>query len=341
MTAVAPSTAGEIRPGGSCWPTSSVMLDWLSDRRALVQSVRNRLNAALRVLLLRCIKLSMRSERAVRLAAKQHDQPFVRWVWGFMSRAARHGVNTIATGPASGLRIDAGGSHVAYAVGNAEEHVQRVLVERLRPGMTVLDIGGNVGFISLLSARIVGSNGLVVALEPVPDNAARLRQNAQLNGFSNIRVIEVAASDRNEAAQMYVSDYIAFSRLTTTTRPRSVVQVIGVSARTVDDLVADGSVPPPHLVKIDVEGAELSVLNGMREVIARHRPEIVCEVHDCNVEYASVMRELDYVVTNLDDEDVPVERGHRNAHTLGIPIERAGGVAGATHATRGVGGPDP
>lgn len=263
----------------------------------------------------------MRSERATQLASRQYDQPLIRWAWGLVSRAARHGVSTIPTGPAKGLRIDAGGSFVAYAIGNAEEQVQEVFCERLRPAMTVLDIGGNVGFMSLLAARLVGQDGLVVVLEPIAENVQKIRQNASINGFSNIRVLELAASDKNETAQMYVSGYSAFSRLTTTSRPSAVVGVRDVSSRTVDALIADGTLPPPDLVKIDVEGAELDVLHGMRETIAHHRPDIVCEVHDCNAEFASLMRDLGYVVTNLDG-DVPVEHGHRNAHTLGIPAER-------------------
>jgi hypothetical protein len=59
----------------------------------------------------------------------------------------------------------------------------------------------------------------------------------------------------------------------------------------------------------------------MRRTIAEHRPVILCEVHDCNADYVALMNGLGYETVNL-DEDVPVELGHRNAHTLARP--RAG-----------------
>jgi len=299
----------------------------------LASILRQRAGALFRPLLLRAIQLCMRSEFAGRLATRQYDQPVIRWAWGFVSRAARHGVSTISTGPASGLRIDAGGSAVAFAIGNAELPVQEAFVDRVRPGMTVLDIGANIGFMTLLAARLVGDTGSVTALEPVPGNVERIRGNAELNALSNVRVLEFAASDQDGPAQLYVSDYSAFSRLTSTSRPSSVVDVLDVKARTVDSLVADGTLAPPDLVKIDVEGAELAVISGMRETIARHRPDILCEVHDCNVAYVALMTELDYVVTNL-DEDVPVELGQRNAHTLALAAQQAPDGHAAMSATR-------
>ena len=57
----------------------------------------------------------------------------------------------------------------------------------------------------------------------------------------------------------------------------------------------------------------------MRETLAAHRPSILCEVHDCNAQYVELMNELGYHPINLDDGDVPVELGHRNAHTLAHP----------------------
>jgi hypothetical protein len=69
----------------------------------------------------------------------------------------------------------------------------------------------------------------------------------------------------------------------------------------------------------------------MRTTIANHRPTILCEVHDCNVALASFMSEIDYDLVNL-DQDLPVEEGHRNVHTLGTPRVKA--PVGDRHAAQ-------
>jgi hypothetical protein len=73
----------------------------------------------------------------------------------------------------------------------------------------------------------------------------------------------------------------------------------------IDDLVERGDVPPPDVVKIDVEGSELAVIRGMRRTLERHRPVLICELHETNPEFVAAMRRHGYVVENL-DRAVPV-----------------------------------
>jgi hypothetical protein len=75
---------------------------------------------------------------------------------------------------------------------------------------------------------------------------------------------------------------------------------IDVEVVSLDSLVAAGTIPPPNVLKIDTEGAELQVVEGARATIARHRPAIVCELHDTNEAFVGLMNELGYVTTNLD-----------------------------------------
>jgi FkbM family methyltransferase len=269
----------------------------------------------------RIVALLMRSPLARRIAARQFSNRFIGGLWRGFSRRVRHGTGRITVGPAAGLLIDVGGSHVTYAIGNAEEPVQQALVDELRPGMSVLDIGGNIGFMALLAARLVGPEGNVTVLEPVPGNTEIVRGNAARNGFDHVRVLPIAASDEDGRGRMYVSRVSAFSRLTTTNVPTGADHEIDVEVARVDTLIDNGVIPVPDLVKVDVEGAEIDVVNGMRETLARHRPLVILEVHDTNRDYAELMAQLDYRVVNL-DEDVPVELGHRNAHTLASPTSR-------------------
>jgi hypothetical protein len=82
--------------------------------------------------------------------------------------------------------------------------------------------------------------------------------------------------------------------------------------------VAAGRVPPPAVVKIDVEGAELAVLEGMRETIRRHRPAIICELHDTHREFVAFMEEAGYRLINLEGT-IPVGEAGASAHALALP----------------------
>ena len=86
----------------------------------------------------------------------------------------------------------------------------------------------------------------------------------------------------------------------------------------IDGLVASGRAAGSGLVKIDVEGAELAVLAGMRETIARHRPAIICELHDTHAEFVAFMAGCDYRVINLEGT-IPVGEAGASAHALALP----------------------
>ncbi len=108
----------------------------------------------------------------------------------------RAGSAVVQHGPAQGLRLEAGTGKLSYLTGTSEQFVQERLVSFLAPGMTFYDVGANVGFFSLLAARLVGPGGLVVAWEPVPESASALRRNVASNGFDNVIVDERAVSSQ-------------------------------------------------------------------------------------------------------------------------------------------------
>jgi FkbM family methyltransferase len=261
---------------------------------------------------------------AKRIAAMQHTNRGVRFLWTRMSRGLRWRALPILSGPGRGLRINLHGSFVGFATGTAERPLQQAMLRELRPGATFFDIGANVGFITMLAAKLVGPTGRVVAFEPVPGNVAAIRENLALNGIHWAEVRETAVSGDSGSASLIVSDVSAFSRLADVSVPTGARETIEVTVSSIDELVAAGEVPAPDVIKIDVEGAELEVIGGMRHTLAEHRPVLLCEVHDCNVPYVELMTSLGYETVNL-DEDVPVERGHRNAHTLARPVGASNG----------------
>ena len=85
-----------------------------------------------------------------------------------------------------------------------EPSVQRTLRAIIRPGDVFLDIGANVGFFTILGARLVGDSGSVVAFEPEPRNVAALRDNVALNDFANVTVVAAAVSSSTGTAPLGV-----------------------------------------------------------------------------------------------------------------------------------------
>ncbi len=169
-----------------------------------------------------------------------------------------------------------------YFRGNVEPEVQSVLQKYLRPGMVFYDIGANIGFFSLLAARLVGSQGRIVAFEADPEIASRLREHVTRNQGAMISV--------EEKAMWSSSDSVSFARADASTSPdRGLGHVVAqegnetprgtihVQAVSLDEYAA-GSVSPDFL-KCDVEGAEVEVFRGALKLLTEKKPDILCEMH--------------------------------------------------------------
>jgi FkbM family methyltransferase len=162
--------------------------------------------------------------------------------------------------------------------GGGEPEVQAALVEHLAEGMTVFDVGANIGFFSLLAARLVGPTGCVVAFEADPEIAARLRENAARNEYSWIVVEQQAVREaRGESLFLRgdpaVSPDRGLGRVVAEEMPGT-IRVAGIS---LDDYA--GREAYPDFVKCDVEGAEVEVFRGAEHLLRDKRPKILCEIH--------------------------------------------------------------
>ena len=255
------------------------------------------------------------------------------------SRWLRQRDVTIRHGAAAGLRFNAGGANPGYALGTTEPAVQAALQERLRPGDVLYDIGANVGFFTVLAARLVGPGGRVVAFEPLPENVAALNHNIALNQLDNVTVIDAAVGAATGTAGLVLADEPTWARLS----PRAgeagsapparetngraggsgapaapSPAAIEVRLVSVDELLAAGALPPPTLVKIDVEGAELEVVRGMRATLRRHRPVLLCEMHGKNREFAALLRDVAYEAEPLEGGE-PLESARWDVHVVAVP----------------------
>jgi FkbM family methyltransferase len=233
----------------------------------------------------------------------------------------RHQDVMISHGVAAGLRFNAAGANAGYALGTTEPLVQELVRTIVKPRDVLYDIGANVGFFTVLTARLVGPAGAVIAFEPLPETAKAARRNADLNGFTHVTVFTAAVGRRAGAAKLELREESTWARLAdeSTTGPTVDVEVVAI-----DDLVDAGRLRPPDFVKIDVEGAEIDVIEGMRRTISAHRPVILCEMHGRNAAFASLMESLDYSVRSLEG-DVPVAEARWDVHAVATPKGRRPG----------------
>lgn len=216
---------------------------------------------------------------------------------------------TIIVGVGTGLRFDPGSSNPAYASGDNELPVQHALAQYLAPGGVLYDVGANVGFLTVIGARLVGAAGAVYAFEPVPSNAAFVRRNAELNEFRNVTVIEKAVSFASRKGELTLAQYSGGAVLSTIAAPPDAAGRLSIELVSIDDLVFRDRMRPPAMVKIDVEGAELEVLRGMSRTMRELKPIILYELDDAASEPLRRKREaceqfvhaLGYRVSALED----------------------------------------
>ncbi len=260
-----------------------------------------------------------RAALAARVRGRRASRALLRRASGWYGRAPvpiAGGLGHLLYVSTADLPLDH--AHAGLIVrGTLEPPVQEALRRLLAPGAVFYDVGANVGFFTILGARLVGPEGRVVAFEPVPACARAVARNIELNAFSHAEIREEAVGCAGGAARLLVVGEASWSHLASTGRHADVREEIDVAVVAIDELVAAGAIPPPDVLKLDTEGAELQALQGMRATLARHRPAIVCELHDTNAEFCALMDELGYDVANLDGP-APVA-GAGPVHALAQP----------------------
>ncbi|MDQ3677162.1 MAG: FkbM family methyltransferase [Actinomycetota bacterium] len=229
--------------------------------------------------------------------------------WRLRADAAfQRGENAVLYGLAAGLRFPARATPPSHAharlilVGHLDVPVQEALRRTVPPGGVVYDVGANVGFFTVLAARLVGDAGHVVAFEPIAAAANLAREAALRSDLADrVEVRTDAVGARSGTARMCsVAAGGIWSHMSTVRDPHPLtIEEVDVPLVSLDDVIAAGA-PAPDVVKLDVEGAEGDVLRGAQRLLAEHRPIIVCELHDTNDEVADLLEAAGYVLEALD-----------------------------------------
>ena len=152
-----------------------------------------------------------------------------------------------------------------------EQRTANLCKELLSPGMVFVDVGAHVGFFTLLAAREVGALGKVYAFEPESQNYALLLKNIDLNGYSSVFVSQKVVSNHSKETELFLSSLDTGSHSIHSQAARGVIGSQRVASTTVDTFFEEAGWLQVDLIKVDVEGAELAVLDGMGQFLPNNR----------------------------------------------------------------------
>lgn len=170
--------------------------------------------------------------------------------------------------------------------GTHEPKTIQAFAALLNLGMTAMDVGANIGQYALVAANRVGSQGHVHAFEPTPSLAAHVRRNLELNGFENATVHPVAVSDTPGRAMLNFAEASEPNMNSIVTGETAAGGLI-VPTVTLDDYVAEHSIGPVDVVKMDIEGAELQALRGATKLLSgADSPVLVLELNPKTLRYS-------------------------------------------------------
>jgi FkbM family methyltransferase len=259
----------------------------------------------------------------IKAAARlQWRHPWLKWTFDRVAALIRSGEHAIQQGAGKGLRFAPGISNAGYVLGTSEPRVQRALELLLTPGMVVVDVGAHVGFFSVVAANLVGRQGQVVCFEPLEENCRLIERNAKLNGFSHISVRCEALGDGDGKARFVTSTVASWGRLAQVSdRVADQTGEVEVTVRRLDGLIAQRTIPPPHLIKVDTEGAEAAVLAGASDLLANQVPVLLIELHGTNREVADILDSHGYRTIVL-GSGTGIRAAPWDAHVVAFPTAR-------------------
>ena len=160
-----------------------------------------------------------------------------------------------------------------------EEEMLAVVAHNLREGDAFMDVGSNVGVFAVVSGRVVGQRGTVIAFEPDPRSFAQLQKNLSLNDLQTAQAFMVALGEHDEKARLYV-DRPAPSLIGGEGNSEGQGNYEWVQVVNGDRFLKMHGLPVPRVIKIDAEGYEYGVLRGLSATLSDAAAELVaCEVH--------------------------------------------------------------
>lgn len=172
-----------------------------------------------------------------------------------------------------------------------------------KPGDVFLDVGAYIGWFTIQAAKVVGSSGRVIALEPDDCNREQLERNLALNGLSAVTILPVAAWFEAAELGWHAGEMPVWSQVDRTSRGGS------IRAVTIDSLVSDLALTNVNWIKMDIEGAETEALLGAEKTLRRFGPALFIEIHTTLGEVTQFLEKAGYAIEKSEFDEPPERHG--------------------------------
>ena len=149
-------------------------------------------------------------------------------------------------------------------------HDFNIIKNNVKDGDNVIDLGANIGYFTLILAKLVGPTGKVFAFEPDPRNLALLKKNVEYNNYKNVIIVPKAVSNVNDKCTLYTGQKTFGQNKIYKPKNTKIQKFIPIDSETVrlDDFFrTNGLLDKISFIKMDVEGAEFLALSGMKEIL--------------------------------------------------------------------------
>ena len=151
-----------------------------------------------------------------------------------------------------------------------EPNQTEVVKKYVHEGDTVIDIGAHVGYYTLLMAQLVGKNGKVYSFEPDPVNFQLLKKSVEINGFENVVLIQKAVSNITDKVKLFLGDDDSAINRIYDAKLGDAKESIDVESVTIDEYFKEND-ELVNFIKIDSEGSEVKIINGMKQFLSRNQ----------------------------------------------------------------------
>ena len=161
------------------------------------------------------------------------------------------------------------------ALGIYEYKKVKLLEKLIKPGLTILDVGVNSGYFTLLAAKLMQDQGQILVFEPAPENYQRVKKTLAYNRYQSISLWPLALFNRNGQLSLFKG---------VESGCHSLIKDSGLGSwpvitKKLDDFIFEQNIKKVDLIKIDVEGAEIEVLEGARKLLNEQHPQLIIDLH--------------------------------------------------------------